>query len=532
MHYGEDAMKRAAGAGASLPGTGGPSPLNRTRSLSACERTSPKLSCSPEVVQGTKKTSKDDSSLDGVKQPETPRQPAVRRSNLSLQMFADGTVSPFTAANTQFRATPLSPKLDHSQIYASPTPPNMLPRRSRGLDFSRAATSLHHSTLAESSPDSSPIVGAGHAMDIPNRRGGHSGTEQTSSSLWSIMGTQEKANMSSSVGSTRHAVASNTSTSSEDEELMDEDTDEAFVGTPQFSRSGRPGAYFGSPSTGSIMSFQQRQRPRKQAKKKATKGLGPLALGFGGNTTPKSPPNNARQVRRESISWQANQLHISPTEGDDGATDSGSGDGQGVVVRRAVTRRGNMLVSEILETIGGQESLTLPIQPKTKTFARIKAVLVEESAPAEAECRREAEVVRQVRESDAAPEPRLSGQGSEPAGCLSALSSPNLKGNQESLNDIPEDDMIGEISAGLSSSFKQHAMKTAKRRAFWDTFSESSSMGGARTPPAAVLPRGSSSGISEDVAMDSPSLLGQSSSMVSSSMVRFIVGAESRAFSD
>ena len=43
--------------------------------------------------------------------------------------------------------TPLSPKLDHSQIYASPT--NILPRRSRGLDFSRAATSLHHSTLAE-----------------------------------------------------------------------------------------------------------------------------------------------------------------------------------------------------------------------------------------------------------------------------------------------------------------------------------------------------------------------------------------------
>lgn len=90
-----------------------------------------------------------------------------------------------------------------------------------------------------------------------------------------------------------------------------------------------------------------------------------------------------------------------------------------------------------------------------------------------------------------------------------APSSPALN-QQESLDDIPEDDMMGDLTAGLSSSFKQQAIKNTKGKNFWETFSESSSMGGARTtpPPSAFLPRGSSSGVSEDLAMDSPSMPG------------------------
>lgn len=112
-----------------------------------------------------------------------------------------------------------------------------------------------------------------------------------------------------------------------------------------------------------------------------------------------------------------------------------------------------------------------------------------------------------MRESDVPDlEPRRPPQNSTldaPPGATSALSSPN----QESLDDIPEDDMMGELALGLSSSFKQHAMRNSKGKSFWDTFSESSSIGGARTtpPPPNILPRGSSSGMSEDVGMDSPS---------------------------
>ena len=66
---------------------------------------------------------------------------------------------------------------------------------------------------------------------------------------------------------------------------------------------------------------------------------------------------------------------------------------------------------------------------------------------------------------------------------------------------------MGELAAGLSSSFKQHAMRNSKGKMFWDTFSDTSSIGGTRTtpPPPGGLLRCSSSNMSEDIAMDSPS---------------------------
>lgn len=69
-----------------------------------------------------------------------------------------------------------------------------------------------------------------------------------------------------------------------------------------------------------------------------------------------------------------------------------------------------------------------------------------------------------------------------------------------------------ELAAGLSSSFKQHAMRNSKGKMFWETFSDTSSIGGTRTtpPPQTGLPRRSSSGVSDDIAMDSPSQSGSS----------------------
>jgi hypothetical protein len=73
---------------------------------------------------------------------------------------------------------------------------------------------------------------------------------------------------------------------------------------------------------------------------------------------------------------------------------------------------------------------------------------------------------------------------------------------QDSLDGIPEDEMMADLSTGLSSSFKQHAMRHSKGKEFWDNFKDESS----RTPPPPFLPHGSSSGISEDISLDSPSL--------------------------
>ncbi|RBR24071.1 uncharacterized protein FIESC28_03184 [Fusarium coffeatum] len=468
------------------PGSHPRSPMTKTRSMSDGGGTPSRLSPSPRIVEASRRTSKDDTSIP-TPQPVTPRRPNFSNRGFSIQMPPRDFTPP--PANSYVKPAPLSPKLDHSQIYASPT--NILPRRSRGLDFSRAATSLHHSTLAESSPDSSPTAG-GRAMNIPSRRSHYAGPEQTSTSLWSVMGNQEKMHISSSLGS--QAIGSDSSSSSDDDELMDEDMDESYVTTPQVNKIGPvlgpgSGGTFGSPAMSSLMSFQQRQRPRKQAKKKAR---GPLGLGFSGASLSKSPPTNSSRARRESISWQANQLHISGANSDEaramGDVD-GIGDGRNVI-RRVVTRRGNLL-------------------PKTKTFARIRAALMEESTPAESEFRREAEVVKQVRDCDMELEPRMSEANVESTQPTTAPSSPTLT-QQEGLNDVPEDDIMGDIAMGLSSSFKQHAIKNSKGKTFWETFSESSSTGGARTtpPPAAFLPRGSSSGISEDVAMDSPSVGG------------------------
>ncbi|KAJ3472575.1 hypothetical protein NLG97_g10876 [Lecanicillium saksenae] len=331
-------------------------------------------------------------------------------------------------------------------------------------------------------------------MNIPARRRDYGmGPEhslQQSASLWpAAAGNQERMTISTSLGSTQ-AIGSDTSSSSDDDDLMDEDMDEAYVTTPQVSRMGPGGGSnpFGSPAMSTLASFQNRQRPRKHHKKKVR---GPLGLGFNMNASSlsRSPPSNSSRARRESISWQANQLHISSGDGEDSGrsdVDGPSGDSQPNVTRRAVTRRGNLL-------------------PKTKTFARIRAALLEEGAPAEAEFRREAEVVKQVRESDVDHDARPPANTFDLSQAVSALSSPNMV-NQDTI-DEPEEDLMRDLSTGLSSSFKQQLLKS-KSKSFWDTYSECSSTGGggrASPPPPPFMPRESSSGMSEDAGMDSPS---------------------------
>lgn len=370
-------------------------PARKTRSLSDGGGTPQKFS--PAHLFDTRRTSKDDSSITipirdsfsssaststsaaatgtaaaAVAPPVTPHR-SVFPLGLHLQMPA-ATPPAQQPATLYPKPAPPSPKLDHSQSYSSPT--NILPRRSRGLDFSRAATSLHHSTLAEqTSPDSSPTIG-GRGMNIPGRRPGDFGApEQTSNSLWSIMGNHDRHHISGSLGSAANLVSDDSSDS--DEDMMDEDMDEPYLMTPHANRNpvmSQSGSAIpigiGSPAVNNFLSFQQRQRPRKQHKKKSR---APLGMGFpstpaGSSMLSKSPPTNlspynsmAKEMstpahaRRESISWAANQLNISGSESEDSPKPGvnvdgvlGPGvDGQNKVVRRAVTRRSNLLVYRI-----------------------------------------------------------------------------------------------------------------------------------------------------------------------------------------
>lgn len=352
-----------------------PSPAARPRSLSDGSHT-PLLSPSPHLTADhSRRQSKDDMALrdrdcdnnnhsPSLSQlPSTPIRGGFASHRLALQMPqqqvpAREPASPATTAfpSTYARPVPLSPRLE--QAYATPT--NILPRRSRGLDFSRAATSLHHSTLADQTdPDSSPTIGS-RAMNIPGRRSGDYGSavDHTSSSLWSMMGSHERVHASSSLGSTIHAI-SDSSSSSDDDDYMDEDMDEPYVTTPQVQKMGGSGPTtgvppwaVGSPAVNSFLSFQQRQRHRKLPKKKIRH---PLGLGFHspGAMMSMSPPTSllgphdmSLHARRESISTAANQLHISGNDSDENPSRQNEVESplRPSIVRRAVTRRGNLLV--------------------------------------------------------------------------------------------------------------------------------------------------------------------------------------------
>ncbi len=352
---------------------------SKARSLS--DGGPPALSPSPKFHEPEKRKSKDDSALED--NPTTPRRPSFIRG-LSLQMPPRDLMSPATSVHIS--RVPLSPKLDHSQTYGSPS--SVLPRRSRGLDFSRAATNLHHSTLAEqSSPDASPTI-SGRAMNIPNRKsgshlsGGYDMMSSNPSSLWTTMANADRMTMSSSLGSVNMLLGSDTSgSSSEEDDLMDaDDIDDSILTTPQVKQTGAFGAvpqsspgnaWAGqSAAVSSLMNFQRARLRHGKSRKSSSSGSGKSMA----SPCSKSPPSmrgnetlNAgyfnREMqgegphsRRESISWAANQLHISGSESDDGTLKSAlenvdgmpitpGRDGQRGVIRRAVTRRGNMLVS-------------------------------------------------------------------------------------------------------------------------------------------------------------------------------------------
>lgn len=347
-------------------------PLTKTRSLSDGGGT-PKLSPSPRIFGAARRQSKDDSSIrdsdrDLATQPSTPIRAGFVLRDLApaLQIPTREPLSParhLQPGSPYIKPAPLSPKLDHSQIYASPT--NILPRRSRGLDFSRAATSLHHSTLANpGSPNSSPTIGL-RAMNIPGGRQGGCGGGTDEAGPWftasNAGGQTDRLAISSSLGSNTHMCSETSSSSDDEDEFMDENMEESYLVTPQASKrtdilaSASPWVPGSSPAINNLVSFQQRQRPRRQAKNKTRGQLGSGFVSTAQNNMSKSPPNAnlvkempSMHHRRESISWAANQLHISGSESDDNlkthmdTVDSPSRPG---IIRRAVTRRGNLLVS-------------------------------------------------------------------------------------------------------------------------------------------------------------------------------------------
>ena len=234
-------------------------------------------------------------------------------------------------------------------------------------------------------------------MNIPNRKngthfgGGGGGLSESagnnSSSLWSTMANAERMTVSSSLGSVNMLGSDSSGSSDEDEDLMDaDDIDDSILTTPMVTKMASPfgampqnspgGGWTGpSPAVSSLMNFQRARLRHGKSRKSSSSGSGNSMASPSSKSPPavrgiesmgngyfgrEMPPEGIRS-RRESISWAANQLNISGSESDDGALKNTlenvdglpitpSRDGQRGVIRRAVTRRGNMLVSRELFT--------------------------------------------------------------------------------------------------------------------------------------------------------------------------------------
>ncbi|MCJ1448979.1 MAG: hypothetical protein MMC23_009498 [Stictis urceolatum] len=522
----------------------------RTRPWSSLDMREPKapvLSPSPAFLEPAR-SSKDDTCV-ASDAPVTPKRPGAAPRGLSLQLsMPPRDISSSSTANLSTNLTnrtPLSPKLDASPSYA--TPASVLPRRSRGLDYTRACTNLHHSTLAEqSSPDSSPVIGSGgggRGLNIP-RRGqaclAGPDSPMFAGSLWSSNGGSEKAVVSSSLGSVNMMESGSDSESSDDDLMRDEDT---IHMTPQINKHGSGmvnpfnNAPMSSPiadtknhfgqAAANLFSFQRRTRRGRSTRQSSSSASGTSSMP---SPAPGSPPllksiesnmsgsyfvkdqdvdNNAN--RRQSLSLGTSDLHMGDSvEVDEPDQRQGATDALGIpisatstmderrsVIRRAVTRRSNMMVHNLHPQSRNRADLA---QPKPKTFARIRAALQEEGSPVDAESKREAEVIRQVRESDHSPE-STAPASQPPTTASSPYLMPATSGAADTLDDLTE--MMGAetpIERRPSESFSRQALRNSTAGPdFWNNFDSR-----VRTPPPQLLPRGSSSAFSEDVNMDTP----------------------------
>ena len=293
----------------------------------------------------------------------------------------------------------MSPRPDCTTAYPSPT--SVLPRRSRGLDFARAATNLHHSVLAESSPESSPTVSGRRGLNVLGRKNVLASADNCqvpdshknmSSSLWTPLANGSGGGMlSSSVGSS--AIMDNDSSSTSSDEMMEmgDDDEDTIHMTPHIGlhlvnpfapRAPSPGGDSMGAMTPAAAKLMSYQRNRLQSRRNRTRGSSSSASGQSSmqSPVPPSPPllrsiesnlsmnggyflddSTRREIdsRRESLSLGTKDMQISDAEQSAAENHTPafaqndfpiptpvtpSMEERKQVIRKAVTRKSNLLV--------------------------------------------------------------------------------------------------------------------------------------------------------------------------------------------
>lgn len=317
----------------------------------------------------------------------------------------------------------------------------------------------------------------------------------------------DRTGASSSVGSMNMLGSDDSNSSSDEADALDqEDNDDPMIMTPQAKTNilfpgigiGNNGVWSSLFSPGGQPNFASMHRARLRkgrSRKSSSSASGHSSMASPG---PASPPNGkdgyfAREAamrkagagagagagsRRESLSLFAKDLNIS--SGNDSGDEAGALPQTPGVVRRQVTRRGNLL-------------------PKSRQFGRIKAELFEEAAPVDSEARREADIIRQVRENDGDLELPSNTAQSSPS------LMPTVPGLDGPLEGVPEEgsengmNLDGTSTKGLFGAFGSlNSNRNSISNGFWGNRV-------AHTPPP-TFPRADSSVMSEDMNLDSPTI--------------------------
>jgi hypothetical protein len=313
----------------------------------------------------------------------------------------------------------------------------------------------------------------------------------------------DRSAVSSSVGSINLlADEDNSDDSTSDDDVMD-DMDDHMLTTPQVRKTTNPQALtpFGnhtsviwsnnfSPAHASLIKTFQRSRLKKGRSRKSSSSASNNSAMPSPRTT--SPPPLRSIESSSHFGWprlrENKPEHPSLSSGNDSGDEAAVSSAPGVV-RRAVTRRGNLLVSDN-NTCPPSTRLTRP-QPKTKNFARIRAALLEESAPVDSEVRREAETMRQVHDRD--PVPDLEGPSPGPSS-----SQPNANPNDP--NDPQPDSLGTPNNTNNPISFNLHAHRDSGGVDYWHKLETELHT----PPPPPFIPTRGSSSFSGDMAIDSP----------------------------
>lgn len=344
-----------------------PAPPQRSTSDSA-----PVLSPSPRLKERYSDATKDDNVL--ITKPSRPsallnghaKRFALQASNpsehaINSDSSSSSGQSPYSSAWPESR-----------ESFTSPS--SVLPRHSRGMDFSRACTNLHHSTIPESTPESSPTISNKHIRPLSRRGSAMSismdSPRQSWSSTWLNGGLGDRIGIHSRAIPPAVATSSDASSSDsdEDETLMRQDDPDEMITTPQVNKMEnvtsttpyglRNGSSLGawtesqSPIARGVSKFRRHRLRKAPVRPFGSSGLGNALARFNPSSAQSSNdlsqshtvPMQSPVSRRGSLLVGTDDLHISTSNesGDEGSFKFQSP--QAGVVRRPVVRRSNLLV--------------------------------------------------------------------------------------------------------------------------------------------------------------------------------------------